>query len=79
MATKLDTYDFSPYPFSEWFDGNIWRLQTDVDFKVKATTMASYLRKEARERHVSIEVKVETSGDVVMQSGRAVRALSATS
>ncbi|MBO0865143.1 MAG: hypothetical protein J2P16_08745 [Mycobacterium sp.] len=79
MATRIDSYDFSPYPYSEWFDGNIWRLKGGADFKVKASTMAAYIRKEARDRHVSVEVKAEPNGDVVMKSGRSVRAISATS
>lgn len=79
MASRIDSYDFSPYPYSEWFDGSIWRLVGGVDFKVKASTMASYIRKEARDRHVSVEVKAEPGGDVVMQSGRPVRSIAATS
>jgi hypothetical protein len=73
MPEKLDSYDFSRYPFSEWFDGRIYRLKTGEDFTVKPATMASYLRAEAKKRRISLEVKIEQSGDVVIRSGQLAR------
>jgi hypothetical protein len=52
MAERMDTFpDGAPtrrhYPWDEWLDGTVWRLQVGDDFSAKPPSMASMARARA--------------------------------
>lgn len=79
MATRLETYDFSgqssisnaedrmTYPWNEWFDGSIWRIEQGVDFKTHPLMMERIIRTRATGRKVKIVLRHEPSGYIVFR------------
>ena len=67
MPERID----APYPFYLWdqiLDGNIWRCQRPGDFSASAKTFAAYARREARNRGLVVDVKIEDSDTVVVKA-----------
>lgn len=63
-----DNYDFSPYPWSQLFNGRTWRCQPGSDFMVKPETFRTSARAAARERGTAIDIKIEEDGCVVLRA-----------
>ena len=76
MSERLTTYDFSKssiitstermnYPWDEWFDGSIWRIEQGVDFKTHPLMMERIIRTRATARKAKIVIRHEprTAGD----------------
>lgn len=73
MAERLATYDFTNsstisnaqdrmmYPWNEWFDGSIWRIEQGVDFKTHPLMMERIIRTRATARKVKIVLRHEPS------------------
>jgi hypothetical protein len=76
MATKLATYDFSKpsnlttterrtYPWDEWLDGNIWRLEYKDDFTAHPLMMERIIRTRATAKGAKVQLRHEAqNGDV---------------
>ena len=73
MAEILESYDFKSvggpprYPYDQWFDGQIWKLQYMVDFDCQVVSLRQGLYAAAKRRGISVKVAVSTDGDVVVQ------------
>jgi hypothetical protein len=70
MAQRLNTYDFSKpsnittqdrmsYPWDQWFDGSIWRIEQGVDFKTHPLMMERIIRTRATARKAKIVIRHE--------------------
>lgn len=70
MANRLTTYDFSKpsnittqdrmsYPWDQWFDGSIWRIEQGVDFKTHPLMMERIIRTRATARKAKIIIRHE--------------------
>jgi hypothetical protein len=78
MATALAEYDFSTpsistkerrfYPWNTWFDGQIWRLTPGDDFSTSPLMMERVIRGTAVRRGLSVKVRHEEDGSVVLQA-----------
>ena len=78
MAQVLDEYDFSTpstlsstrrfYPWNEWLDGRIWRLVPAEDFSTSPLMMERVIRGTAVRRKVSVTIRHEDDGCVVLQA-----------
>jgi len=44
------------YPWSKWFDGQVWKLTQDVDFEISAATFYSIARNAAESRRMSVNI-----------------------
>lgn len=75
MANRLATYDFTNsstisnaqdrmmYPWDEWFDGSIWRIEQGVDFKTHPLMMERIIRTRATARKVKIVLRHEPTDE----------------
>jgi uncharacterized protein YwgA len=71
MATTIEgDYDFDKYPWSQWLDGQTWRLSNGDDFRVKPTTLVGYAKKAAKERGLALDSKIESETTVVLRARR---------
>ena len=73
MAERLATYDFTnssiisnaqdrmTYPWDEWFDGSIWRIEQGLDFKTHPLMMERIIRTRATARKAKIVLRHEPS------------------
>lgn len=69
MAEVIDdSYDFDPYPWSTWLDGQVWRCKRGEDFKVRTDTFKDYAKRAARDRGHALDVKVEGDEAVVLRA-----------
>lgn len=76
MAEPLEAYEFSQrgpqgskYPWAEWLDGRIWRLDRKADFpKSKAKSLVQSIYREAKERGLKARVTIEDDNTIVMQA-----------
>lgn len=70
MSERLTHYDFSKpsiitasdrmnYPWDEWFDGGIWRIEQGVDFKTHPLMMERIIRTRATARKAKIVLRHE--------------------
>jgi len=68
MSERLTTYDFSRpsaitssermnYPWDDWFDGSIWRIEQGVDFKTHPLMMERIIRTRATARKAKIVLR----------------------
>jgi hypothetical protein len=67
MPERVD----APYPFYVWdqvLDGTTWRCTRPADFRVQASTFAAYARKEARNRGLVVDIKIESEDAVVVRA-----------
>ena len=72
MAEILEEFDFSlhqrgspgKYPWSEWMDGQIWKVKRGVDFEVSTLSFAGFLRGHAKRKGKT--VKAARFGDYVV-------------
>lgn len=67
MPERID----APYPFYLWdqvLDGNIWRCTRPADYQVRAKTFVGYARKEARNRGLVVDIKIESEDAVVLHA-----------
>ena len=81
MADILEEFDFSlytcsvgrneKYPWSEWMDGQIWKLKQGVDFKTKTSSFAAGIR--ARARKNGIQLKTAMFGEYVVFQAVSIR------
>jgi hypothetical protein len=59
------------YPFYVWdqvLDGETWRCTNPRDFTTAAKTFAYEARREARNRGLKVDVKIENNDTVVVRS-----------
>jgi uncharacterized protein YwgA len=74
MATIIEgDYDFDKYPWSQWLDGQIWRLSNGDDFTIKAKTLVGYAKTAAKERGLVLDSKIESDTSIVLRARRANR------
>lgn len=62
-----------PYPFYLWdqiLDGRTWRCTKPKDFTVRAKSFVSYARREARNRGLVVDIKIEDESNVVLRARR---------
>ena len=73
MADILEEFDFSPYsfrgvhakyPWTEWMDGQIWKLKQGVDFQVKTSSLLGGVRSHAKRK--GLRVKTARFGEYVV-------------
>ena len=73
MAEVLESYDFQRagrqpnYPYDQWFDGQIWKLQHMVDFECQANSLRQAFYGAAKRRGIRVKVSVRANGDGVIQ------------
>lgn len=65
MAEVMDSYEFrhygrgrSKYPWDEWLDGRVWKLERGKDYSVSEHSMDSQLRSAARKRVGNMQIKM---------------------
>lgn len=64
MAEILDNFEFakrgrgSSYPYDEWFNGQIWKLEEMTDFDCKPTSLRSALYMAARARNIELNTSL---------------------
>lgn len=64
MAEILDNFEFakggrrSDYPYDEWFDGRIWKLEERTDFDCKPMSLRSALHAAARKRNLELSTSI---------------------
>lgn len=61
------TFPYSPttelYPYDDWFDGDVWKLQMFEDFFVEPGSMQSAVYQAARKRGLKIRTHIPTTED----------------
>ena len=55
------------YPYSEWFDGQVWQLRKGRDFQCETSTMHTSLRKIGRSLGYKIRVSQPSDTILVVQ------------
>ena len=69
MAEILDNFEFAKrgrgpsYPYHEWFNGQIWKLEEYTDFTCKPTSLRSALYAAAQKRNLELSTNVGTDSD----------------
>jgi len=75
MATKMKSFDFTTkskltttekaaYPWDEWFDGDIWRLDQGEDFDGHPLMMERIIRNRATGKGVNVRMRhLAVNGD----------------
>ena len=64
MAEILDNFEFNKrgrgpsYPYHEWFNGQIWKLEEYTDFTCKPTSMRSALYMAAAKRGFDLNTSI---------------------
>jgi len=64
MAEVLDNHNFSKrgrraiYPYDDWFDGRIWKLELFVDFDCKPRSIRQALYNAAAKRNLALSTTV---------------------
>ena len=64
MAEILEDYEFvksgrgASYPYHEWFNGQIWKLEEWTDFDCKPTSLRSALYEAARKRGFDLNTSI---------------------
>lgn len=80
MSERLSTYDFTKssnitstermnYPWDQWFDGSIWRIEQGVDFKTHPLMMERIIRTRATARKAKIVIRHEPKALVGTSKG----------
>lgn len=66
MAERLTEYDFdakaphvSKYPWDQWTDGSIWKVESGKDFTCKVETFRTLLTQRATDSGLSVKVRFE--------------------
>ena len=60
MATTLKSFDFNgagcvtKYPWKEWQDGRVWKVQHGVDFRTPSNSFQTYLYNRASVQGMSV-------------------------
>jgi hypothetical protein len=79
MATILKSFDWSKtsknktegrsvsYPWDEWLDGRIWRLEPNEDFDGPPVSLERTIRTTANRRHLKVRIRITEDGMVVVQ------------
>ena len=71
MAEVLDSYDFGAsagrYPWDEWLDGQIRKLEHGTDFDVKPTSFLTTAKKQANKAGKTLKSRTD-GNDVVIQA-----------
>ena len=73
MAEVLEDYDFPRagrqpnYPYDQWFNGQIWKLQYMIDFECQANSLRQCFYGAAKRRGIRVKVSVMINNDVVVQ------------
>ena len=78
MATVLRSFDWArtgrqqdsrtvAYPWDDWLDGRIWRLDPGKDFTCPPKSLESVIRTTANRRGVRVHIRVQPTGHVVLQ------------
>lgn len=73
MAERLKSYEFSgvgitTYPWDEWLDGSIWRLEKGRDFECRYNSFRSHVHVEAKKRGLRVRTSGETATTLVIQA-----------
>lgn len=69
MAEILNNFEFakrgrgSSYPYDQWFNGQIWKLEEMTDFICKPTSLRSALYMAARVRNIELNTSLGTDRD----------------
>lgn len=78
MSTILKSFDWSyvsrnnkkarsrSYPWDDWFDGRIWRLEPKVDFDGPATSLERVIRTSANRKDIKVRIRIE-DGCIIVQ------------
>lgn len=78
MASILKSYDWSyvsqnnkrarerSYPWEDWFDGRIWKLEPNVDFDGPATSLERVMRTSANRKGIKVRIRID-EGNIVVQ------------
>lgn len=70
MAEILDNFEFTKrgrsagYPYDEWFDGRIWKLEEGTDFDCKPMSLRSALHAAARKRNLELSTSIVTDSHI---------------
>jgi hypothetical protein len=81
MAEKLREFDFTSsrprrtdgsynYPWDDWFDGDIWKLEEGVDFPGEPLMMERIIRTRATNRGAKIKLRHIDSTEVCTKCGQ---------
>ncbi len=79
MAKKLTEYEFGKakfkYPWDQWLDGKIWRLEHGTDFQGEVESMRVNIYTAAKRIGIKVRTSVEVpanadsmGADIVMQA-----------
>tara|TARA_R100001163_G_scaffold34096_1_gene26349 strand:- start:830 stop:1099 length:270 start_codon:yes stop_codon:yes gene_type:complete len=69
MAEVLDNFEFKrrgrgpSYPYHEWFNGQIWKLEEWTDFDCKPTSLRSAMYAAAQKRNLELSTNIGTDTD----------------
>lgn len=64
MAEILDNFEFAKrgrgpsYPYHEWFDGRIWKLEEYDDFDCKPVSLRSALHTAAKKQNLKLKTTI---------------------
>lgn len=53
------------YPYDEWFDGGVWKLQMYEDFFVRPSSMQSAVYQAARKRGLGVRTHLPSTDDAI--------------
>ncbi len=73
MAQILESYGFkkvgreAKYPYDQWLDGQIWKLQHMVDFECQPHGLRQSFYAAAKRRGIKVRVSILPNGDVIVQ------------
>jgi len=79
MSTILKSYDWSfvsrtnkrarsqNYPWNDWFDGRIHRLEPGVDFDGPAAGLERVIRTSANRRGIKVRIRIDEGAVIVQQ------------
>ncbi len=71
MAKKLVAYEFGKskfkYPWDQWLDGTIWKLEHGKDFHGEVESMRVNIYTAAKRQDLKVHTSVE-GADIVMQA-----------